>query len=164
MTKTTHKGFGSGGMYGMPPMMDRYGWGFRWVRWHDLCEISLSLDVAAFSFSLFQIFCMSLFWHLFSQGPRPGFFPGDKLQKKGADATLDNDRTCPDCGNVYFSFRTVSNSEKNYMTFKTKMPESSWKCEQCSNVNYSLRTKCNKHDCGVDKPSEAKKSPPSNRG
>jgi len=41
-----------------------------------------------------------------------------------------------------------------------KMPEGSWKCEQCGNINYPFRTKCNKQNCGADKPSEAEKSPP----
>ncbi|CAL5419353.1 unnamed protein product [Camellia sinensis] len=43
-------------------------------------------------------------------GPRPGFFPDDKYQKK--DGTRDNDWTCPKCGNVNFSFRTVCNMRK----------------------------------------------------
>lgn len=40
------------------------------------------------------------------------------------------------------------------------MPEGSWKCEQCGNINYPFRTKCNKQNCGADKPSEVEKSPP----
>ncbi|GAB4828616.1 hypothetical protein Ancab_018280 [Ancistrocladus abbreviatus] len=102
-------------------------------------------------------------------GPRPAFFPDDKPQKR--DVTRDNDWTCPKCGNVNFSFRTVCNmrkcntpkpgsqgakSEKNS---KQKMPEGSWKCEKCGNVNYPFRTKCNRQNCGADKPSEEQKSP-----
>ncbi|XP_059591146.1 ranBP2-type zinc finger protein At1g67325 isoform X5 [Vitis vinifera] len=128
---------GNGGMYGMPPLVDRYGLG-------------LPMGHAA-------------------MGPRPGFFPDDKSQKK--DATRDNDWTCPKCGNVNFSFRTVCNmrkcntpkpgsqaakSEKNS---KQKMPDGSWKCEKCSNINYPFRTKCNRQNCGADKPSESTKSP-----
>ncbi|KAI6692183.1 hypothetical protein NL676_019893 [Syzygium grande] len=133
---------GNGGMYGMPPMMDRYGLG-------------LPMGPGGMV-----------------NGPRPGFYSDDKLQKRGADATRDNDWTCPNCGNVNFSFREVCNmrkcntpkpgsqvpkSDKNY---KQKMPEGSWKCEQCGNINYPFRTKCNKQNCGADKPSEAEKSPP----
>ncbi|KAL7163421.1 hypothetical protein ACSBR2_039513 [Camellia fascicularis] len=44
------------------------------------------------------------------RGPRPGFLPDDKYQKK--DGTRDNDWTCRKCGNVNFSFRTVSNMRK----------------------------------------------------
>lgn len=37
------------------------------------------------------------------------------------------------------------------------MPEGSWKCEKCNNINYPFRTKCNRQNCGVDKPAETKK-------
>ncbi|KAL0335961.1 UNVERIFIED_CONTAM: RanBP2-type zinc finger protein, partial [Sesamum radiatum] len=40
------------------------------------------------------------------------------------------------------------------------MPEGSWKCDKCNNINYPFRTKCNRQNCGADKPSETKKSPP----
>ncbi|XP_057496830.1 ranBP2-type zinc finger protein At1g67325-like [Actinidia eriantha] len=106
-----------------------------------------------------------------SMGPRPRYFPDDKPQKK--DGTRDNDWTCPKCGNVNFSFRTVCNmrtcntprpgspavkSDKNPSS-KQKMPEGSWKCEKCNNINYPFRTKCNRQNCGADKPSEANNSP-----
>ncbi|GAB2220393.1 hypothetical protein Droror1_Dr00008042 [Drosera rotundifolia] len=103
-----------------------------------------------------------------SMGPRPGFFPEEKSPKR--DVTRDNDWTCPKCGNVNFSFRTVCNmrkcntpkpesqgakSEKNN---KQKMPEGSWKCDECGNINYPFRTKCNRQNCGAEKPSENKES------
>ncbi|XP_042498385.1 ranBP2-type zinc finger protein At1g67325 isoform X2 [Macadamia integrifolia] len=130
---------GTGGMYGMPPLMDRYGLG-------------LPMGHAP-------------------MGARPGVFPGENPHKKPAEATHDNDWTCPNCGNVNFSFRTVCNmrkcstlkpgsqaakSEKNS---KQKMPEGSWKCEKCNNLNYPFRTKCNRQNCGAEKPSETNKSP-----
>ncbi|ONM03004.1 RanBP2-type zinc finger protein [Zea mays] len=37
---------------------------------------------------------------------------------------------------------------------KAKMPEGSWKCEQCNNINYPFRTKCNRPQCGAEKPSQ----------
>ncbi|KAJ8773580.1 hypothetical protein K2173_005826 [Erythroxylum novogranatense] len=104
-------------------------------------------------------------------GPRPGFYPDDKSQKKVADVTRDNDWTCPKCGNINFSFRTFCNmrkcntpkpgtqaakSEKNS---KQKMPEGSWKCNECNNINYPFRTKCNRQNCGLEKPAELKKTP-----
>lgn len=42
---------------------------------------------------------------------------------------------------------------------ESNMPEGSWKCEKCNNINYPFRTKCNRQNCGAEKPSEAKKSP-----
>ncbi|TYH25265.1 hypothetical protein ES288_A03G155100v1 [Gossypium darwinii] len=130
-------GNGIGGMYGVPPLMDRYG---------------LRLPMAPPP-----------------MGPRPGFFPDDKLQKK--DSTRDDDWTCPKCGNINFSFRTVCNmrkcntpkpgsqTPKSDKSSKQKMPEGSWKCEKCSNINYPFRTKCNRQNCGAEKPAESKKSP-----
>lgn len=128
---------GNGGMYGVPPLVDRYGLG-------------LPLGPAP-------------------MGPRPGFFPDDKAQKK--DGTRDNDWACPKCGNVNFSFRTVCNMRKcntpkpgtqgakSGKNSKPDMPEGSWKCEKCNNINYPFRTKCNRQNCGADKPTESKKSP-----
>jgi hypothetical protein len=37
--------------------------------------------------------------------------------------------------------------------------EGSWKCEKCNNINYPFRTKCNRQNCGADKPAESTKSP-----
>ncbi|KAL9256987.1 RanBP2-type zinc finger protein-like protein [Drosera capensis] len=103
-----------------------------------------------------------------SMGPRLGFFPEEKSPKR--DVTRDNDWTCPKCGNVNFSFRTVCNMrkcntpkpesqgaklEKNN---KQKMPEGSWKCDECGNINYPFRAKCNRQNCGAEKPSENKES------
>jgi len=35
-----------------------------------------------------------------------------------------------------------------------KMPEGSWKCKKCNNINYPFRTKCNRQNCGAEKPPE----------
>ncbi|KAF9688966.1 hypothetical protein SADUNF_Sadunf01G0042900 [Salix dunnii] len=130
---------GNGGMYAMPPLMDRYGLG-------------MPMAPAA-------------------MGPRPGFFPDDISQKKGSDASGDNDWACPKCGNINFSFRTVCNMRKcntpkpgsqvakSDKNSKQKMPEGSWKCEKCNNINYPFRMKCNRQNCGAEKPAESSKSP-----
>ncbi|KAK4779618.1 hypothetical protein SAY87_015724 [Trapa incisa] len=130
---------GNGAMYGIPPMIDRYGLG-------------LSMGPGA-------------------MGLRPGFFPDDKMQKKGTEGTRDNDWTCPKCGNVNFSFREVCNMRKCNTpkpgsqvskldrNSKQKMPEGSWTCEQCNNINYPFRTKCNRQNCGAEKPSEPENTP-----
>ncbi|KAG9449380.1 hypothetical protein H6P81_009345 [Aristolochia fimbriata] len=131
---------GAGGMYGLPPLVDRYG---------------LGLPVA----------------HA-AMGARPAVFLDESPQKKPSDSARDSDWTCPNCGNVNFSFRTVCNMRKcntpkpgtqiskpdNSKGSKPKMPEGSWKCEKCSNINYPFRTKCNRQNCGAEKPSESGKS------
>ncbi|KAI3733340.1 hypothetical protein L6452_12783 [Arctium lappa] len=128
---------GNGGMYGVPPLMDRYGLG-------------LPMGHTA-------------------MGPRPGFYPEEKVPKK--DAKSDNDWKCPKCGNVNFSFRTVCNmrkcntpkpvsqTAKPGKSSKPDMPDGSWKCDKCNNINYPFRTKCNRQHCGAEKPSESQKSP-----
>ncbi|CAL5388466.1 unnamed protein product [Camellia sinensis] len=50
----------------------------------------------------------------------------------------------------------VAKSDSNS---KHKMLDGSWKCEKCNNINYPFRTKCNRQNCGADKPSEGQKSP-----
>ncbi|KVI05712.1 Zinc finger, RanBP2-type [Cynara cardunculus var. scolymus] len=134
------------GMYGVPPLMDRYG-------------LALPMGHNA-------------------MGPRPGFYPEEKVPKK--DGKSDNDWKCPKCGNVNFSFRTVCNMRKCntpkpgaqaakpgkssskliFLYFaKPDMPDGSWKCDKCNNINYPFRTKCNRQNCGAEKPSESQKSP-----
>lgn len=41
-------------------------------------------------------------------------------------------------------------------------PDGSWTCESCGNVNYPFRTKCNRRNCGAEKPTETKPSNGSN--
>ncbi|XP_075485780.1 ranBP2-type zinc finger protein At1g67325-like isoform X2 [Primulina tabacum] len=133
---------GNGGMYGVPPLMDRYG-------------LALPMSPA--------------------MGPRPGFFHEDSSQRKASDGTRDSDWSCPKCGNVNFSFRSVCNMRKcntpkpgqgaKYnKKSKPDMPEGSWKCEKCNNINYPFRSKCNRQNCGADKPSDTVNSPPEAAG
>ncbi|EYU33444.1 hypothetical protein ABFS82_11G072100 [Erythranthe guttata] len=127
---------GNGGMYRVPPLVDRYG-------------LALPMSPA--------------------MGQRPAYFPEDTPQKKSGDGTRDNDWSCPKCGNMNFSFRTVCNMRKcntpkpgsqvAKSVKNSNMPEGSWKCEKCNNINYPFRTKCNRQNCGADKPSETNKSP-----
>lgn len=58
---------------------------------------------------------------------------------------------------------TVVNSVSSFFICQSeqKMPEGSWKCEKCNNINYPFRTKCNRQNCGADKPAESEKSPSS---
>ena len=41
-------------------------------------------------------------------------------------------------------------------------PDGSWTCDACGNVNYPFRVKCNRRNCGADKPTESKAPPVSN--
>lgn len=34
------------------------------------------------------------------------------------------------------------------------MPDGSWKCDKYNKINYPYRTKCNRKNCGADKPSD----------
>ncbi|KAI3898658.1 hypothetical protein MKW98_000771, partial [Papaver atlanticum] len=81
----------SGGMYPMPPIMDRFGLG-------------LPMGHTAI-------------------GSRPGLFQDENPPRKSAEQ---------------------------------KMPEGSWKC---NNINYPFRVKCNRQNCGAEKPSESNNSP-----
>lgn len=50
------------------------------------------------------------------------------------------------------SLQIIFNFEPNLSLIEQKMPEGSWKCEQCNNINYPFRTKCNRPQCGAEKP------------
>ena len=42
-----------------------------------------------------------------------------------------------------------------------KAPEGSWKCDNCGNINYPFRNKCNRQNCGADKPGDHSNESPS---
>lgn len=42
-----------------------------------------------------------------------------------------------------------------------KAPEGSWKCDNCGNINYPFRNKCNRQNCGADKPEDQSNESPS---
>ncbi|KNA09009.1 hypothetical protein SOVF_157590 [Spinacia oleracea] len=65
-------------------------------------------------------------------------------------------RPMPLSGPPPYSGGSMMGNEKNP---KQKMPDGSWKCEKCGNINYPFRTKCNRQNCGADKPAEENKSP-----
>ncbi|URE33594.1 RanBP2-type zinc finger protein [Musa troglodytarum] len=49
----------------------------------------------------------------------------------------------------------MGSKSENSKSSKPKMPEGSWKCEKCNNINYPFRTKCNRQNCGAEKPSHS---------
>ncbi|XP_052623352.1 ranBP2-type zinc finger protein At1g67325-like [Lactuca sativa] len=52
-----------------------------------------------------------------------------------------------------------SQASKSGKNSKGDMPDGSWKCDQCNNINYPFRTKFSRQNCGAEKPSESGKSP-----
>ncbi|KAJ3693245.1 hypothetical protein LUZ60_008725 [Juncus effusus] len=130
--------FGSGGMYGMPPLADRYG---------------LALHAGHGSIG--------------ARPGLYDPYLDESSEKETAGEGRENDWICPACGNVNFSFRTVCNmrkcntprpenagpkSENSKGSEQQKTPEGSWKCEKCENINYPYRTKCNRQNCGAERP------------
>ncbi|WZZ67983.1 hypothetical protein YC2023_079353 [Brassica napus] len=137
---------GSGGMYGMPPPP------------MNRYGLGMAMGPAAAAAMM----------------PRSGYYPDEKSQKR--DSTRENDWTCPNCGNVNFSFRIVCNMRKcntpkpgpqlqqggsSDQISKQKAPEGSWKCDNCGNINYPFRNKCNRQNCGADKPGDHSNESPS---
>ncbi|CAA7058454.1 unnamed protein product [Microthlaspi erraticum] len=133
----------SGGMYGMPPPMDRYALG-------------MAMGPAAAAAMM----------------PRPGYYPDEKSQKRESTRdndwacpncgnvnfsfrTVCNMRKCntPKPGS-----QQGGSSDKNS---KQKAPEGSWKCDNCGNINYPFRNKCNRQNCGADKPEDPSNESPS---
>ncbi|KAE8688180.1 RanBP2-type zinc finger protein [Hibiscus syriacus] len=174
---------GNGGMYGLPPLMDRYGLGFPMApppMLTILYQACIPYSLGVFLFRSIQLKHGSPFYRSTLDWDRGQDFSQMINYTKKVQAchlyyaTRDDDWKCPKCGNINFSFRTVCNmrkcstpkpgsqTPKSEKSSKQKMLEGSWKCEKCSNINYPFRTKCNRQNCGAEKPAESKKSPSPN--
>lgn len=130
---------GNGAMYGLPPIMDRYGLGM------PIGPATMDPRLGFFPDDMSQ------------KKDIDATRDNDWICPKCGNInfsfrTVCNMRKC----NTPKSESQVSKSDKSS---KQKMPEGSWKCEKCNNVNYPFRTKCNRKNCGADKPSESSKSP-----
>eukprot|EP00270_Netrium_digitus_P007466 TRINITY_DN2176_c0_g1_i2.p1 TRINITY_DN2176_c0_g1~~TRINITY_DN2176_c0_g1_i2.p1 ORF type:complete len:279 (-),score=15.78 TRINITY_DN2176_c0_g1_i2:487-1323(-) len=96
-----------------------------------------------------------------------------RKRRGGPEASSFGDWVCPKCGNTNFTFREVCNMRKCKEPKPSlepepslepqgrggskpdeTPPEGSWTCKECSNINYPFRTKCNRRNCGAERPSE----------
>ncbi|KAK4399602.1 RanBP2-type zinc finger protein [Sesamum angolense] len=129
----------SGGMYGVPPMMDQYGLGF---------PMSPAMGPGP------GFFPEGKSQNKSGDGARDNDWACPKCGNLNFSfRTVCNMRKCN-------TPKPGSQGGKSGKNPKPDMPEGSWKCEKCNNINYPFRTKCNRQNCGADKPSEPKKSPP----
>lgn len=128
---------GAGGIYGMPPYMDRYGMGFHMG--HGAMGPSRP----------------AAFHEDFQRKPADTGRDNDWVcpncrNRNFSFRDVCNMRKCntPRPGNQ-------ATKSENSKGSKPKMPEGSWKCDKCSNINYPFRTKCNRQHCGAERPSDA---------
>ncbi|KAH0461352.1 hypothetical protein IEQ34_008927 [Dendrobium chrysotoxum] len=127
----------SGGMYGMPPLMDRYGMGMHMG--HGAMGPSRPIPYPDEDFQ---------------KKPADARHDNDWIcpncgNRNFAFRNICNMRKCntPRPGNQ-------APKSENLKGSKPKMPDGSWKCEKCNNINYPFRTKCNRQNCGAERPSE----------
>ncbi|XP_022887592.1 ranBP2-type zinc finger protein At1g67325-like isoform X2 [Olea europaea var. sylvestris] len=130
---------GNGGMYGMTPLMDRYGFG-------------LSMGSAMGPRPGF--FPEDNSQKKGGDGTRDNDWACPKCGNVNFSfRTVCNMRKC----NTPKPGSQVARLGRNT---KPDMPEGSWKCEECGNLNYPFRTKCNRQNCGAEKPSEINNTSP----
>ncbi|KAI3515958.1 hypothetical protein L1887_14865 [Cichorium endivia] len=126
-----------GGMYGVPPLMDRYGLG-----------LPMGHTVMGPRAGFYPE----------EKGPKKdGKSENDWVCPNCGNVnfsfrTVCNMRKCN-------TPKPVSQASKSGKSSKSEMPDGSWKCEKCNNINYPFRTKCNRQNCGAEKPSESGNSP-----
>lgn len=127
---------GAGGIYGMPPFMDRYGMGF-----HMGHGAMGSSRPGAFSED-------------FQRKPADAGRENDWICPNCGNRNFSFRNVCNmrKCNTP----RPVNQANKfeNSKGSKPKMPDGSWKCEKCNNINYPFRTKCNRQNCGAERPEE----------
>ncbi|KAK4486066.1 hypothetical protein RD792_008732 [Penstemon davidsonii] len=129
---------GNGGMYGVPPLVDRYG---------------LSLPMSPAMGPRPGLYHEDISQWKANDGTRDNDWACPKCGNVNFSfRAVCNMRKCN-------TPKPGSQGTKSGKNPKPDMPEGSWKCEKCNNINYPFRTKCNRQNCGADKPSETKESP-----
>ncbi|CAM8950345.1 unnamed protein product [Rhodiola kirilowii] len=124
---------GNGGMYGMPPIMDRYGMGM------PLAHSAMGPRPVFYSDDVPQ--------------QKDATHDDDWTCPKCGNVNFSFRAVCNmrKCNTA----RPGSQPERQDTNPKPKMPDGSWKCDKCNNINYPFRTKCNRQNCGADKPSDS---------
>lgn len=125
---------GAGGMYGLPPFMDRYG-------------VALPMGQSPLG-----------------ARPGSYYDEGAQKKPTGSGRDNDwtcpkcgnnnfSFRTVCNMRKCNTPRPEAQNSKlDNAKGSESKMLEGSWKCEKCGNINYSFREKCNRKNCGAEKP------------
>ncbi|KAG0473412.1 hypothetical protein HPP92_015269 [Vanilla planifolia] len=129
---------GPGGIYGMPPLMDRYGMG-------------LPMGHGGMGIPRPGIFPDDDFQKKHEDARRDNDWICPNCGNRNfAFRTVCNMKKCnmPKPGNQ-------GPKSDNSKGSKPKMPEGSWKCDKCNNINYPFRTKCNRQNCGAERPPES---------
>lgn len=129
---------GPGSIYGMPPLMDRYGMG-------------MHMGHGPMGMPRPVMFPIDDFHKKSADAGRDNDWICPNCGNRNfAFRNVCNMRKCntPRPGNQ------VLKSE-NFKSSKPTVQEGSWKCLKCNNINYPFRTKCNRQHCGAERPSES---------
>ncbi|XP_078443557.1 ran BP2/NZF zinc finger-like superfamily protein isoform X2 [Wolffia australiana] len=125
--------YSPGGMYGMAPLMNRYGMGMPMGPGAMIPRMALYPDEGSQKKSADR----ESDWTCPSCGNTNFGF-----------RTACNMRKC----NAPRPGSQTSTKQETAKPSKPKMPEGSWKCDKCNNINYPFRTKCNRQNCGAERP------------
>ena len=146
--------------------MTTFGYLHRWNVWYTSTnDGSLRHDHAPYGSPFDGMSSMAIMVYLFDgfiginmiatyvfQGPRPGFFPDDKSQKKGRYHFWLVWRLSFFFVIVLFFYYCRKFLTHCLVLTKDMKHDNDWRCPKCGNVNFSFRTVCNMRKCGTPKP------------
>ncbi|XP_047323982.1 ranBP2-type zinc finger protein At1g67325-like [Impatiens glandulifera] len=126
----------NGGMYGLPPLIDRYSLGM------PMGPVGMGPRPLLYPDDM----------HHKKDATRDNDWECPKCGNVNFSfRTVCNMRKCN-------TAKPGSQAAKSDRNSKQKMPEGSWKCDKCNNINFPFRTKCNRQNCGAERASEEKES------